>query len=483
MQQPEGIPTCTSFINGCRLKPGTLMEHPNPGNLNEPACRYSLVDADAASETMDAADQAFHDWRAVPFAERLNSLHEWLDEVESRANAMAAMITRENGKGIRESEAEIRAALMDGRHLLEQAEAEQSQSGERKGAYTEHCPLGVFLLITPWNFPLATLVRKLVPALAYGNTAVVKPSEVTPGPAWMAVDMLDSTGQIPPGVANLVLGRGREVGPAMVDHPALRGISLTGSTQTGRTLQVQTAGRNVRLQLEMGGKNAQVVLADADLKAAAEAARIGAFSCAGQWCTGTSRVIVEEACYEAFCRALLKEVAAIRLGPGHNPGNTMGPVAYKEHFHEILGAIRQAEEEGASLLHGGRSHEEIEGCRGWFVEPTVFGEVEKSHSLFSEEIFGPVLAVSRAGDVEDAIHLANASEYGLSFSVFTSNPKRGEEVVSRIDAGICHINLHTAYRTPDMPVAGWKESGRGVPECGNYARSFYTQPKVVYTGP
>ncbi len=470
----------TSYINGAWLPAGEVEVRRKPGHLDEVACRYCLVGTAEATAAMDAAQAAFPGWRSTPAAERIQLLGAWLDRIERETEAYAEIITAENGKGLDESRAEVAAALRDGRFLLDVA-AEDLAEQPTGNPYIEHLPLGVFLLILPWNFPLSTFIRKLVPALVYGNTGVVKSSEITPGPSWLGLRHLDDL-NLPPGVANLVMGKGRVVGPAMVDYPALAGISLTGSTETGLRLQAQTAGRNVKLQLELGGKNALVVLGDADLDAAVEAACVGGFSCAGQWCTGTSRVVVEAAVYPEFQDKLVRRAATIEVGPGHLPGYQMGPVAYEGHFNEILEAMDQGRRQGARCLLGGRAVESVEGCRGWFIEPSIFGGVTETMALFQEEVFGPVLALTEAADGADAVRLANASIYGLSASVFTRDVERGKRVLARIETGLGHVNLHTAYRTADMPFSGWKESGRGVPECGPFAQSFYTQPRALYIG-
>jgi aldehyde dehydrogenase (NAD+) len=463
---------------------GGLLELRNPGDLNHTFARVMLADADDARLAMDAAHEAFFEWRAVGLEARISLLSKALDALEARTEAVAACITWENGKPLTEARGEVKASLADGRYQLAMAgrmpveEAITELDGGSVGT-VRHCPIGVQLLITPWNFPLATVVRKLIPALVWGNSVVSKPAQQTPLAPSAFFDCLEQAG-LPANAAQLIIGKGSVVGDPLVDHPKLRGISFTGSTEVGTGICQRVAARNVRTQMEMGGKNALIVLADADVDAAVEAARTAAFTCSGQWCTATSRVIVEASVYEAFAEKLVRSVGQLKLGPGHIDGVSFGPVASATQKDTALKAIETATAEGAELLCGGRGHEQVEGCPGHFVEPTVFGQVGESMALFKEEVFGPVLALSPAADLDEAIRLANASPYGLSFSVYTASQENAARVLDAVEAGMVHHNLHTAVRHPAMPVTGWKESGRGVPECGRYGRDFYTQPKAIY---
>jgi len=456
----------------------------NPGNLDEVVGEVVLVGPDAAHEAMTLSNSAFPGWASVPMKKRIKILNQVLDQLESNKEVLAESITRENGKPLVEACNEIKSALSDGRFQLTQAgklpesdqhmDIDKSISGE-----VRHPPMGVFLLITPWNFPLATILRKMIPAVVWGNTAVVKPAQETPFTAGILFEIL-AEAKVPENVVNLVIGKGSEIGDILVDHPALKGISFTGSTEVGTGICKRTGDRNVRLQMEMGGKNALVILNDADLDAAVQAAVTAAFTCSGQWCTATSRIIVEEGMYQTFCRGFVKSVAELKMGTGMDPDVNFGPVASCRQREVAVNAIKKAREEGAQLLCGGNAPEMVNGKPGYFVEPTVFGEVTASMHLFREEIFVPVVGVTRAQNAEHALQLANESEYGLSSSVFTTDRKKAEIFLGGVHCGMVHHNLHTAYRHPSMPITGWKESGRGIPECGRYARDFYTQIKAVY---
>jgi alpha-ketoglutaric semialdehyde dehydrogenase len=478
---PDRSLQLTSFIAG-QWQPfddSRAIERENPGRACEIAARWTPATASDALRAMDAAAAAFPVWAEVPLASRIALLNRLLDAVEAHADDFAAIITRENGKPLRDSLAEIAGSLRDARHpVLEAARSGVVETLSSPGAAVT-CdqilePLGVCLLITPWNFPLATILRKLAPALLFGNPAIVKASELTPATARLLFSLLDAL-PFPRGVAQLVLGSGAEVGPALVGHPALRAISFTGSNATGAALARATAGADVRLQLEMGGKNSLVVLADAELDAAVEAAAIGGFTCAGQWCTGTGRVIVEQAIHNAFVSRLVARVASWRVGPGEDPKTDVGPVITRERAAFARAKVAEAVGGGARA-HGGPAPP----AGGHFVAPTVLDGVTETMPLFTEELFVPVLPVAVARDADDAIRLANTGRYGLSASIFSGDAAKATAMARRIEAGMVHVNLHTAYREPSLAVAGWRESGRGLPECGRFARDFFTRPRALY---
>lgn len=472
----------TSFIDGAWLKPSSRVTvRLNPGRTDRVAARWSPASRAQCRRAMEAANRAWPEWSATPAPQRCSLLEGFLDRLEKRASHLAPVITRENGKTRNESRAEISAALADARHLLRQARIDLKPGSTTVSGLSRelrHEPVGVYLLITPWNFPLATIARKMIPALAYGNTVVLKPSEYTPGPAVDLVRLFNRL-PIPAGTVNLVLGTGRAVGSALIEHSALRGISFTGSNRVGLDLARQTAGRDVRLQLEMGGKNSLVVLADADLESAVEAARIGGFSCAGQWCTGTGRIIVEDTVYDRFCDALVEGTSQLKVGPGDLPGTEVGPVITGDRVRFARDAVIRAVDAGARLACGGKRPLLPRGP-GHFFEPTVLTEVCPDMEVFQDELFVPILPIARAKDETDALHLANQGQMGLSASIFTSSPGKAARFTRGVEAGIVHHNLHTAYRTPDLPVSAWRNSGRGHPECGNDARDFFTRPRAVY---
>ena len=474
----------TSFINGKRIpKSGRVVKRRNPGRTGQLVSAYCEVKVESAKMAMNAAADAYAAWSDRPLAERVNLLEGVLDVLEKKSALYTRMITRENGKTLLESQAEVTAGLADARYNLKDA-LRARNAGSRSNSAVANArlqlePVGVYVLITPWNFPLATILRKLIPAMAFGNTAIVKPSGYTSGTASILFDIMKSE-KLPAGVANLVLGSGSVVGPALIEHEALRGISFTGSTRNGLSIAKSVAGRDVRLQLEMGGKNSLLVLADADIDAAVDAALVGAYSCAGQWCTGTGRVIVEDSVYDTFCERLVKRTDTIILGPGDLAKTQMGPLISADSLKSTRGAIRTAKSDGARLACGGKSPKLLKGQQGYYLAPTVLTEVDETMAVFTDELFAPVLPVARAEDFEEGLRLANHGNLGLSASVFTRNRVHANRFLRKVEAGIAHVNLHTAFRVPDLPVAAWRDSGRGTPECGRYARDFYTRPRSVY---
>jgi len=471
----------TSFIDG-EWQPfdeSRAVTRENPGRTSEIAGRWTPATASDAHRAMDSAAAASPAWAAVPLAERINLLNQLFAAVEAHADDFAATITRENGKPLRDSLAEVAGSLRDSRYPVQEAArigVVETLSTPGAAVTSEQIlePLGVCLLITPWNFPLATVLRKLAPALLFGNTAIVKPSELTPATACLLFSLIEEL-PFPRGVAQLVLGTGGEVGPALIEHSALRAISFTGSNATGAALARATAARDVRLQLEMGGKNSLVVLADADAEAAVEAAATGGFTCAGQWCTGTGRVIVEQSVHDEFVSRLAARIAQWRVGPGDVDTTDVGPVITAQRVAFAKDRVSEAASAGARVLGGGPAP-----AGGHFVVPTILDGVTEAMPAFLEELFVPVLPVAVARDADDALRLANTGRYGLSASIFSRDTTRASELARRIEAGIVHVNLHTAYREPSLSVAGWRESGRGLPECGRFARDFFTRPRALY---
>ncbi|MDQ7051799.1 MAG: aldehyde dehydrogenase family protein [candidate division KSB1 bacterium] len=360
--------------------------------------------------------------------------------------------------------------------------AEHAEVNPMKRMKSRHEPLGVVLLITPWNFPLATVLRKMIPALAAGNTVVLKPSELTPLTAVALFHLMDASG-LPPGVANLVLGEGPVVGKALVQHLDVRAISFTGSTVTGLQLARLLDARGVRFQAEMGGANTLVVLADADLEAAADAAVSAGFACCGQWCTGTGRVIVEQEKYAEFLPKLLTRLKKMVIGDGRDARVNMGPLISAQQRNKIEQAVQRALAEGARLLCGGRRPADPALQKGYFYEPTLLADVTAEMEAAWEEIFGPVLVAMPARDPDEALALANGTRYGLAFSVYTRDAEKAGKFLREVEAGLCHVNLPTGFRDPVLPLLGWKDSGRGWPEAGKYGLEFLTRTKAVYGEP
>ena len=320
--------------------------------------------------------------------------------------------------------------------------------------------------------------RKTLPALLTGNTVVFKPAEFT---AWSAafLSQLFHEAGFPPGVYNCVQGQGRVVGMALVRHPLVRGISFTGSTEVGKIIQGVAGPRLCRTQLELGGKNAAIVMPDADLDAAATAVMTAGFACAGQWCTSTSRVLMHRDIADDFTARLQARCEAVAVGDPLDAATGMGPVAGPIQFNTVTGYIGKAKQEGARLVTGDVCTGEL-GQRGYFIRPTLFDRVTPDMTLFKEEVFGPVLALIPFDTLEQALELANSVEYGLSSALFTRDLRAAQQYIREIDAGLAHVNIHSGYKHPTLPFGGWKNSGYGPPENGRPGIEFFIDWKAVY---
>ena len=438
---------------------------------------------DEVESVIGVAQSAFQTWARIPAPKRADMLRGALDSMKAREEEFARTITLENGKTLRESRVEVLAAIKEFDFQLGQG---RRLGGPQLGSqipgascYLRREPLGVVSLITPWNFPLNVACRKLVPALVAGNCCLLKPADQTPMSAALLFEALEAVG-LPNGVANLVFGRGSVIGDTLVAHPAIKAVSFTGSTEVGMGIATKLAGRATKVQLEMGGKNPLVVLADADLEAAAEAAVVGAYSCAGQWCTSTSRVIVEAAAHDKLLEILVSKVRALKVGNGFDESVRVGPVCGAQQYETILKYIGVGRQEGARLCCGGGALTEGSLANGYFIAPTVFAEVTAEMRIAREEIFGPVLSVMRVDDFEHALRLANHVVFGLSSSIYTRDAAKAQRFISETEVGLCHVNMHTAYKEPQLEFGGIKESGRGLPEAGESAIQFFTNHKAVY---
>ena len=392
-------------------------------------------------------------------------------------------MTKENGKTLAESRAEIDYAISDmefqiaeGMRLCGETVPVTIPNVE---AYSVREPVGVVGIITPWNFPFNVPAAKAVPALAAGCTVVFKPASLTPRTGQLFVELFTEAG-LPEGVLNMVVGRGSEAGEALVTDPRVAAISFTGSTEVGKDINEKAARQLTRTQLEMGGKNAVVVMEDADLEKVVEDTVAAAFGAAGQKCTATSRAIVVEDIADEFTERLLDRVSRISVGDGMEEGVDMGPVTGTAQLERVLGYIETGEEEGAELLVGGNRLAGPTYDDGCFVAPTVFGGVDSEMVIAREEIFGPVLCVERVDDFKEALNVCNDVRYGLSASIYTRDLQRAHRFVNAAEVGVIHVNLMTALNEPQLSFGGMKESGFGIPEAGRSGMDFYTEQKVAY---
>jgi alpha-ketoglutaric semialdehyde dehydrogenase len=477
--------TFQNYIDGAWVpaSDGATFEQRNPADLNEvtgwwPAA--SVVDAQAAITAAQAAQPA---WAALTVYQRADYLKRALTLMVERRDQIAEVITVENGKTLAESRAEIDSAIREMEFQIHEGlrlRGDQLPSAvDGVLAYSMRVPLGVVSIIAPWNFPFNVPGRKGTPALMAGNTVVFKPASLTPQVGLEFSKLLVDAG-LPAGVWNFVCGGGRTVGETLTTDARIKAISFTGSTGVGRRIHEKAATILARTQLEMGGKNPLVVLADADLEQAAQAAVTAAFACAGQWCTSTSRVLVERSVAAELTERIAAKAQAHRIGRGTDDGVTMGPVCGQEQLDGILKYIEIGKNEGARLVCGGERVTTTGLDRGCFIAPTVFTEVTAQMTIAQEEIFGPVLAIIPVDDFEQACTVANDVIFGLSSSIYTNDLNKAHRFIECTDVGMTHVNMLTALKEPQFTFGGVKQSGFGVPEAGQSGLEFFSEHKVVY---
>jgi acyl-CoA reductase-like NAD-dependent aldehyde dehydrogenase len=426
----------------------------------------------------DAAAAAQPAWGATPAPARADVLRRAADLVEARADAAARRLTADMGKAIRDARAEVLRSAAILRYfageLLQPTGETYASADPQTTLFTIEQPLGVVCAITPWNFPFAIPTWKLAPALGFGNAVVWKPAEAASGSAVFLTETLAEAG-LPAGVLNLVTGKGRAMSEHLTGDPRLAALTFTGSGGVGTRLRQAVADRNVKVQLELGGKNPAIVLADADLADAAVQVVRGAMLSTGQRCTATSRVYVERAAAPRFRELLCRQVEALAVGDPFDEATDVGPLASVEQRDTVAGYLQLAREEDVEIVAGGAL--EGDGC---FVSPTVLAGVRPDSALVREEIFGPVLVLEEVEDFESALAAANDTEFGLSSALFTSDISRAMAFVRRSESGIVHINRETAGVEPHVPFGGLKGSSSMNREQGKAARQFFTTTKTVY---
>jgi alpha-ketoglutaric semialdehyde dehydrogenase len=458
---------------------GRVYERRNPWRPGEVVGEFPSSDADDVAAAVEAAQQATGQWAAMPAAGRGALLARAADLLQSRVEEIAQDMTREMGKPLRESRLEAgRAAAIlrffsgEGWRPLGEV-FEQSATGAM--VYTRRRPLGVVALITPWNFPAAIPAWKLAPALAYGNTVVLKLAQDAPLTGLHLACALHDAG-MPDGVLNVVIGSGSEVGAPLVSDERVSAISFTGSVPVGHGVRDLATRLGKRVQLELGGHNPLIVAADARIDAAAAAAFAGAFWSAGQKCTATRRIYVEDRVYDEFRSRLLERISAGRVGDPADPETEVGPLVNEHQFEEVLAGITRGVDEGARVLTGGQRADPD----AYLIAPTVFEDVSDDAFLSCEEVFGPVTSLYRFGDLDEAIARANDVRFGLSAAVFTSSLATAQRSVDGLQAGILHVNSQTAGADVHVPFGGTKASGHGPHEQGRAAIEFYTEEVTIY---
>ena len=474
---------CLNLIAGRWVDGPDRFENRNPADARDLVGRFVRGTAADMTAAVEAAHAAFSAWAAVPAPARGSYLFKAAEILDGRFEQVAAEMTREEGKTLPEAKGEVRRSINILRYFGGEGARlpglQAPSERHRVFAFALRKPLGVVGLVTPWNFPSAIPAWKLAPALVAGNTVVLKPATAAPLSSWRIVEALVEAG-VPPGVVNYVAGPGGELGGAMIDAPGLAAVSFTGSCAVGGLLYDRAVRRRLRVQLEMGGKNLTVVLADADLDRAAEDTVNGAFASTGQKCTATSRVIVDALVYDAFVEKLVARTRGLRVGNGMDPATDVGPAVDLQQLDTVLRYVELGRAEGAHLACGGRRLVEPPCDHGYFVEPAVFVNVDEQMAIAQEEIFGPVLAVLKASDFDDAVRMANAVAFGLSASVQTRDLSRAFEFIGRIEAGLVTVNLPSAGVEYQLPFGGTKESSFGPKEQGPHALDFYTDWKTVY---
>jgi alpha-ketoglutaric semialdehyde dehydrogenase len=478
--------TYQNFIGGqwTPARAGRTFPTLNPADTRETVAEYPLSGQEDAVASIAAARKAWPGWAAMTPVARGRILSKASQILESRKAELAERLTREEGKTLAESTGEVQRAIdifrffgglsyvLGGRTIPHDL--------PQNLLYTVRQPLGVVALITPWNFPVAIPAWKLAPALVSGNAVILKPASQAPALTLELAQALAEAG-LPKGALNVVVGEGRTVGHELAENPAIVALSFTGSHAVGHGIYQQLARRMARAQMEMGGKNPTIVLADADLDLAATLVVKAGFGLTGQACTATSRAIVERKVLEPFTERLVARAGALKVGNGLTPGTEMGPAVSRAQLEGNLGYVDLALKEGAKLLGGGQRLTDGDFAHGWFMSPTVLGDVKPGTRIACEEVFGPVVAVIAAEDFEDALRVANGVDVGLSATIVTRDLKKAMLYAERIEAGVVKVNQISTGLALQAPFGGVKKSSTdSFKEQGADAVDFYTKAKTVY---
>ena len=461
---------------------GETFEVVNPAEPNTVVNEYQRSSREDAAEAVEAAAAAKHEWADTPAPQRGTVLRETAKILEDRKEELTELLTTEEGKTHAEAGGEVQRAIDIFYYFAEKARDSggtiKSASGRDTRLYTRTEPVGVAALITPWNYPIAIPAWKLAPALATGNAVVINPASLAPGVALGIFEALEEAG-IPDGVANIVTGPGSEVGDEIASHEDVDAVSFTGSGEVGNYVYDTAADSQKRVQTEMGGKNPTLVSESADVEEAADIVAGGAFGVTGQACTACSRAIVHENVYDEFVEAIVERAESIEVGPGDE--YEMGPQVSADELESTLDYIEVAEKEGATLETGGGTPEGDRFGDGYFVEPTVFTDVESDYRIAQEEVFGPVLVVIGISDFEEGVDVCNDVKYGLSASIVTQDHSEANRFVEEVEAGVVKVNEKTTGLELHVPFGGFKHSSsESWREQGDAGLSFYTIEKTIY---
>jgi aldehyde dehydrogenase (NAD+) len=462
---------------------GRTFESRNPAHKDDVIGVFPRSDAADVDAAVAVARNAFEGWRRTPWPARAAIILRAAELMEERKEDLARLMTREMGKVLTEARGDVQEAIDMGKFIAgegRRAFGETVPSELRdKWAMTMRQPFGVVGCITPWNFPMAIPSWKIFPAVMAGNAVVLKPAEDTPLCALRFVEVLEAAG-LPGGVVNVVFGFGEEAGAALVEHPDVAAIYFTGSVDTGRIVS-ETCGRMLKkCSLELGGKNAIVVLDDADIALAVDGALWGAFGTSGQRCTASSRLIVEKGALDGFTSKLVERASALRLGDGLDANVDIGPVINETQLRRIDSYTDVGRGEGASLLLGGEIARDGDLANGWFYRPTVFAGVKSSMRIAQEEIFGPTTVIMPVGSVEEAITAANSTQYGLSLSVYTNDLRTAFHAINELHSGIVYINAPTIGAEIQLPFGGTRNTGNGHREAGGHVLDEFSEWKSIY---
>ncbi len=471
-----------NLINGEWRAAARYSPNLNPGNLGDVLGHYAQGDASHVEAAVAAATAAFPAWARGGIQARSDALDKIGSEILARKEELGTLLSREEGKtrpeGIGEAARAGQIFKFFAGECLRLAGELLPSVRPGIGVEITREPVGVVGLITPWNFPIAIPAWKIAPALAFGNCVVLKPADLVPGSAWALAEIISRSG-LPAGVFNLVMGRGSVIGDVLVSHPGVHAVSFTGSVGVGRRIAVQCATHGKKVQLEMGGKNPQVVLDDADLSQAVELCVQSAFYATGQRCTAASRLIVTQGIYPRFIEAMKERMAKLQVGDALAAGTDIGPVSSQSQLEQDLSYIEIGRGEGATLAAGGERL--TLGTEGYYLTPALFGDSGRDMRINREEIFGPVASVIRVKDYEEALAVANDTEFGLSAGIATTSLKHATHFKRHSQAGMVMVNLPTAGVDYHVPFGGRKGSSYGPREQGRYAQEFFTTVKTAYT--
>jgi len=464
---------------------GQTFPNLNPANTDQVLGLFQQSNAEDVQRACQAASRAFEKWKNSTWMERCRILRKANTILEQRKEEIARILTEEQGRPLKESLAEVERTIdvidfYSGESRRDQGWVMPSERPDTV-AFTRREPVGVFAIITPWNFPLVVPAWKIVPAIVYGNTVVFKPATSTPHTGLLLCEILQEAG-LPEGVVNYITGRGSTIGDAIISHPCIQGISFTGSTEVGLNIYQHAAksGRFVRIQLELGGKNPMIILDDADLNLALKDAFTACFTNCGQRCTASSRIILERGIAGKFTEMFVERTKRLKIGNGLENDVQIGPITDKRQYETVIRYLEIGREEGAKVLCGGKPLIEGKYAKGYFVEPTIFGGVRPDMRIATEEIFGPVVCLLTVDNFSQAMKVANGVAYGLSASIYTNDQRKAHRFLNEIASGMAHVNSPSVLNETNMPFGGIKRSGFGPRENGKTNIEFYTEIKSMY---